>query len=255
MANPTTNYGWPMPTSTDLVTDLPADFALFGQPVDTSLKALNPETTLGDIAYRSATANTNTRLAIGSTSQVLSVVAGVPAWTTPSAGAMSVVKARTTFTNVADTGTTFDGVFTSTYRHYLIAFDNIYGATGTDDFLFQFRYAGPTTQATGYYAVNIQATTGSATVTNTAGGTGPTIQLSDNIGTSANPGYGFAYVIDAGTASAKSTILGQYHEMVTSGGGSFSGGNENSRTYTGFILKTSASNISGNVTVYGMVTA
>ena len=83
MANPTTNYGWPMPTSADLVTDLPADFALFGQPVDTSLKALNPETTLGDIAYRSATSNTNTRLAIGSSNQVLGVVAGVPAWIDP----------------------------------------------------------------------------------------------------------------------------------------------------------------------------
>ena len=46
MANPTTNYGWPMPTSSDLVTDLPADFDAFGQPVDTTLKALNPETTL-----------------------------------------------------------------------------------------------------------------------------------------------------------------------------------------------------------------
>ena len=82
MANPTTNYGWPMPTSTDLVTDLPADFAAFGQPVDTSLKALNPETTLGDIAYRSATSNTNTRLGIGTNGQVLAVSGGVPAWTT-----------------------------------------------------------------------------------------------------------------------------------------------------------------------------
>ena len=82
MANPTTNYGWPMPTSTDLVTDLPADFALFGQPVDTSLKALNPETTLGDIAYRSSTSNTNTRLGIGTNGQVLAVSGGVPAWTT-----------------------------------------------------------------------------------------------------------------------------------------------------------------------------
>ena len=85
MANPTTNYGWPMPTSTDLVTDLPADFAAFGQPVDTSLKALNPETTLGDIAYRSATSNTNTRLGIGTSGQVLAVSGGgVPAWTTTS---------------------------------------------------------------------------------------------------------------------------------------------------------------------------
>jgi hypothetical protein len=82
MANPTTNYGWPMPLTTDLVTGLPAQFAAFGQPVDTSLKALNPETTLGDIAYRSATSNTNTRLGIGTAGQVLAVSGGVPAWTT-----------------------------------------------------------------------------------------------------------------------------------------------------------------------------
>ena len=86
MANPTTNYSWPMPTSADLVTDLPADFAAFGQPVDTSLKALNPETTLGDISYRSATSNTNTRLAIGSTGNVLTVAAGVPTWAAPAGG-------------------------------------------------------------------------------------------------------------------------------------------------------------------------
>ena len=37
MANPTTNYGFVMPTSTDLVTDLPADFDVFGQAVDTQM--------------------------------------------------------------------------------------------------------------------------------------------------------------------------------------------------------------------------
>jgi hypothetical protein len=67
---------------TDLVTDLPADFDAFGQPVDTTLKALNPETTLGDISYRSAVSNTNTRLGIGTAGQVLAVSGGVPAWTT-----------------------------------------------------------------------------------------------------------------------------------------------------------------------------
>lgn len=45
MANPTTNYGWQMPTSSDLVTDLPADFEVFGQAVDTSLADLKGGTT------------------------------------------------------------------------------------------------------------------------------------------------------------------------------------------------------------------
>ncbi len=83
MANPTTNYGFVLPSPTDLVTDLPADFDVALQGVDTRLKALQPGTTLGDLAYSSATANTNTRLGIGTTGQVLSVSGGVPAWTTP----------------------------------------------------------------------------------------------------------------------------------------------------------------------------
>lgn len=45
MANPTTNFGWVMPTSTDLVTDLPADFAVFGQGVDTTMAELKGGTT------------------------------------------------------------------------------------------------------------------------------------------------------------------------------------------------------------------
>ena len=45
MANPTTYFGWVMPTTTDLVTDLPADFAVFGQGVDTSLQYLLGGTT------------------------------------------------------------------------------------------------------------------------------------------------------------------------------------------------------------------
>lgn len=84
MANPTTNYGFVLPTATDLVTDLPADFDVALQGVDTRLKALQPGTTLGDLAYSSATANTNTRLGIGSNGQVLAVSGGVPAWTTTS---------------------------------------------------------------------------------------------------------------------------------------------------------------------------
>lgn len=40
MSNPTSNFGWQMPTNTDLVTDLPADFEVFGQAVDTSMADL-----------------------------------------------------------------------------------------------------------------------------------------------------------------------------------------------------------------------
>mgnify|MGYP000930702243 CR=1 FL=1 len=45
MANPTTYFGWVMPNSADLVTDLPADFNVFGQGVDTSMQYLLGGTT------------------------------------------------------------------------------------------------------------------------------------------------------------------------------------------------------------------
>jgi hypothetical protein len=82
MAN-TTNYNWETPDDTDLVKDGAAAIRTLGNSIDTTTKNLNPETTTGDIAYRSATANTNTRLPIGSAGQVLTVAAGVPSWATP----------------------------------------------------------------------------------------------------------------------------------------------------------------------------
>ena len=55
MANPTTYFGWVMPTATDLVTDLPADFNVFGQGVDTSMQDLLGGTTGQVLSKASAT--------------------------------------------------------------------------------------------------------------------------------------------------------------------------------------------------------
>lgn len=82
----TTNYAWETPDDTDLVKDGAAAIRTLGSSIDTTTKALNPSTTLGDIEYRSSTANTNTRLGIGTTGQVLTVTGGVPAWAAPAPG-------------------------------------------------------------------------------------------------------------------------------------------------------------------------
>jgi hypothetical protein len=89
----TTNYGWTTPDDTDLVKDGAAAIRTLGSSVDTTTKALNPETTTGDIAYRSATANTNTRLALGTAGQVLTVNSGAtaPEWATAAAAGMTVL--------------------------------------------------------------------------------------------------------------------------------------------------------------------
>ena len=55
MSNPTTPFSWQMPTATDLVTDLPADFEVFGQAVATSMQDLLGGTTGQILAKASAT--------------------------------------------------------------------------------------------------------------------------------------------------------------------------------------------------------
>jgi hypothetical protein len=91
----TTNYGWTTPDDTALVKDGASAIRSLGTSVDTTTKALNPSTTLGDIEYRSSTANTNTRLGIGSTGQVLTVAGGVPSWATSSSGGMTLLSTTT----------------------------------------------------------------------------------------------------------------------------------------------------------------
>lgn len=104
----TTNYSWSTPDDTSLVKDGAAAIRTLGSSIDTTTKALNPSTTLGDIEYRSATANTNTRLGIGSTGQVLTVSGGVPTWASPAGGGkvLQVVNATTT-TAATNTTTTY----------------------------------------------------------------------------------------------------------------------------------------------------
>jgi hypothetical protein len=120
----TTNYGWDTPDDTDLVKDGAAAIRTLGSSVDTTTKALNPSTTEGDIEYRSATANTNTRLGIGSTGDVLTVTGGVPVWAAPAAGGGYTLISTTALTS----GTTVTlSSIPSTYKHLYLTWTGLYG--------------------------------------------------------------------------------------------------------------------------------
>jgi hypothetical protein len=114
----TTNYGWTTPDDTALVKDGAAAIRTLGSSVDTTTKALNPSTTLGDIEYRSSTANTNTRLGIGTTGQILTVAGGVPSWATASSA--SALNFITGATFSAASTINVNNCFTSTYANYRI---------------------------------------------------------------------------------------------------------------------------------------
>jgi hypothetical protein len=119
----TTNYGWDTPDDTDLVKDGAAAIRTLGSSVDTTTKALNPSTTEGDIEYRSATANTNTRLGIGTAGQVLRVNSGAdaPEWATPAAGGMTLLST----TNLSGTTTSITGI-NQTYTNLLVLVQDPY---------------------------------------------------------------------------------------------------------------------------------
>jgi hypothetical protein len=139
----TTNYGWTTPDDTDLVKDGAAAIRTLGSSVDTTTKNLNPETTLGDIAYRSSTANTNTRLPIGSTGQVLTVAAGVPSWATVAASGFTLIT-NSSFSAVSSHS--INSCFTSTYTNYKIIVNLTAASTGMD-INFRLRASGTDTSA------------------------------------------------------------------------------------------------------------
>jgi hypothetical protein len=117
----TTNYGWTTPDDTALVKDGASAIRTLGSSIDTTTKNLNPETTLGDLAYRSSTANVKTRLALGTANQQLRVNAGAtaPEWFTPATAASALIKInKTSFSAVSDVAT--DSLFSSTYDVYRI---------------------------------------------------------------------------------------------------------------------------------------
>jgi hypothetical protein len=100
MANPTTNYGFVLPTPTDLVTDLPADFEVALQGVDTQMKtnadaaiAKSTFTTKGDLLVATG-ASTFIRQGVGANGTVLtanSAQADGVEWVTPSSGAFTSI--------------------------------------------------------------------------------------------------------------------------------------------------------------------
>ena len=110
----TTNYGWTTPADTDLVKDGASAIRTLGTAIDTTTKNLNPETTLGDIAYRSSTANVKTRLGLGTAGQVLTVNSGAtaPVWATPSSGGMTLLS-TTTLSGASTTISSISGSYKS----------------------------------------------------------------------------------------------------------------------------------------------
>jgi hypothetical protein len=282
MATTTTNFGWDIPQSTDLVKDGATAIAALGQDIDTALVDLKGGTTGQVLAKASGTdldfswvaqddsnaiqnaivdakgdligataADTPARLAVGTNGQILtadSTAATGLKWSTPASGSGLTLISTTSFSNVASQ--LFDNVFNSTYSTYVAVINNISAVTTSDDLQMQLRYAGPTTQTASYYGSSSAVPfSGSTVVTGTNNQAQWTISL--NTGSSSTPGAGEFYFANVGNSSLVPSVRGQYIDSDANQM-TFGGQINVSRIYTGFLLKSSSTNITGSVSIYGL---
>ena len=109
MANPTTNFGWVMPSSTSLVTNLPADFNTFGQAVDTSMSELLGGTT-GQILSKTSNTNMDFTWINNDQGDITGITAGIGITVTDPTGPVpTVALAATTYSAKTASYTFADG--------------------------------------------------------------------------------------------------------------------------------------------------
>jgi hypothetical protein len=261
MANPTTNYGFIMPSSTDLVTDLPADFDVFGQAVDTQMLT-NANAAIakaivdakGDLISATG-ADTPSRLAVGANGTVLTADSAESTglkWASGSSGLTFI--SRTAFSDVASQA--IDNCFTSAYKAYLVVIEQFFAATGTDDGKLQLRTGGGsgTTVTSGYYGSSLANASTTTTFANESSNNGTYYAIANTPGTSTtftsaswvftNVGNASEYARWSGTG-----MNGTYQTML------FGGTNSAADTYTGLIFSSISSNVSGTIAIYGMAAA
>jgi hypothetical protein len=127
----TTNYSWTTPDDTDLVKDGAAAIRTLGSSIDTSVKALSPGTTAGDIDYYT-TSTAKARVGIGTAGQILRVNSGAtaPEWATPAAGGITLISETVAS---AASAINLTGI-PATYKHLLFVWNGLQHTAGTTSF-------------------------------------------------------------------------------------------------------------------------
>ncbi len=132
----------------------------------TSFNNISPITTTGDIVY-SASGATNSRLGIGSTGQVLTVVGGLPAWASATSGTVtSVALTVPSFLSVSGSPITGSGTLAVTLSGTALPVAN--GGTGDTSLTAYAVLCGGTTSTAAVQSIASVGTTGQVLTSNGA---------------------------------------------------------------------------------------
>jgi hypothetical protein len=277
MATTTTNFGWDIPQSTDLVKDGATAIATLGQDIDTAMVDLKGGTTGQVLAKASgtdldfswvaqddsnaiqnaivdakgdliaATANdTPARLAVGTDGQILtadSTAATGIKWAAPAAsGALTLIGTTT----LSSSGSfNLSNIFSSTYDNYLIIGSEIVGSTAS---FFNFGLRSGSTNATGNYNGGQVGYT--YTNSNIGSGASNTSTFSSFDYTTGDTNAGGFYIKLGNPFAAKATQIyfeaAQFvYQMYRSGFHSVA------TSYDSMYFTLNSGTISGKVSVYG----
>jgi hypothetical protein len=202
-----------------------------------------PLTTKGDLLGFDTAAN---RIAVGTNGYVLtadSTAATGVAWAVAPSGYTKIQ--TSTFSAVSDTGTTFDGVFTSSYKNYVVVIST---SVSTNDYMvFRLRYSSAT-MTTGYFGSTAFDTfTGTTDRVNQNNGSAPQINMMATY-----KGYTTVNVSGVGNASERGFFYGNGYSTAKSSFTTFGYQADSLQTYNGFILSGTTGTITGTATVYGL---
>jgi hypothetical protein len=249
MSNPTSNYNWIMPEPTSLVTDLPADFEVFGQAVDTTVfnnagaaVAKSVVDAKGDLIVGTAD-DTVDRLAVGTNGYILvadSVEATGLKWEAPSSGGALVLLNTTSFSAIASQS--INDVFSSTFDNYRIVFFG--SADSTRDIQVRLRVGGSDAQGVGGYLWHREASFSTTALNSDNTNTFWLVGVSDTVAK-------FPAIVDLGnpylTEPTGIAAVGGRHTLTQT----ITGYHNLSTSYTGFTIFPNTGNMTGSVSVYG----
>ena len=162
MSNPTSNFGWQMPTPTDLVTDLPADFEVFGQAVDTSLADLKGGTT-GQVLSKATNADMDFTWVAPTAGDIEGVTAGVGISGGGTSGTVTITNDMAT--TITASGDIVVGTGSGTYDNLPIGTTGQVLTADTTVSPYKVKWATPSTPSSGATLINRTAFSASSGTT------------------------------------------------------------------------------------------